>query len=247
MIKQNFIRTWLKRLSVMAFLLVASFFVVLSCPELVYKHKTAYKNLTIHHNQELDESIFKSIDNALSRIGHSEIVNESLRSDFCLNDGSIYPKLVEGVLGQDIFAAFANKVIVFGEDLVGENFDHWGLRLSTSQFLAHGLMHNHQFAHHGFFDANPLGGYENWKWEGYVEYTLFKDQLSQQRIIQLLKGEEDQFEMIALGNGYYTIKEHLRFLLVVKYLIEEQELTYDELMYSKEDFEMLYLDLIKTY
>ena len=151
--------------------------------------------------------------------------------EICVNDGAIYPKVIRSLMGDDVFRAFANKSVMMGTISGPDRLKVWGREVSTPQFLTHALIHNLQYVYHGFWDANPLGGHSEWKWEGYVEYELMGKEHTLGYFDQKLRETSgDEFTWVDMEAGQSTIKQHVRYLMLVKYCMEEKGMNYDELM-----------------
>ena len=203
-------------------------------PHMVYANSTTHKNITIHHNGEIDSSLKEVIDISLKTIKGCKIYNSKLRTDLCINEG-IYPKVVKAILGDDVFTAFSNKVVVLGKPTGKFNqFEKWGTKMKYSQFLSHALIHNLQYKHHGIWDANPLGGHPAWKWEGYVEYEVLGELASLDSLVQIITDPKiDDYEWVYLNQEEGTVKRHIEYLTVVKYCFDVLGWNYEELMASK--------------
>ncbi|HAA15532.1 MAG TPA: hypothetical protein DCE41_29040 [Cytophagales bacterium] len=202
-------------------------------PQLMYGNTTTYKNITIHHRGELNQDLKQIIDLSLNTVAQSELFDDDFNSHLCLNQG-IYPQVVQAVLGDDVFTAFGNKVVVLGTpDEAFNRFRKWDRSLSYSQFLSHALLHNLQFQHHGLWDANPLGRHPQWKWEGYVEYQVLGDLATLEDLVKLITPPEtDDFTWIELSEEQGTIKRHVKYLALVKYGFEVLAWDYDALMHA---------------
>lgn len=172
------------------------------------------------------------VDASLAIVATSEIYDSDFHTNLCLNDGSCYPALVKTVLGDDVFRAFANKVIVLGEYSAQPNrFIKWGEQINFTQWLAHGIIHNLQYQHHGFRDANPLGGHPMWKWEGYAEYHSIGEEWSFEELLAIYENATgDDFQLVKLEDDYTTIKLHIKYLLMTKYCLEVLHLDYETFM-----------------
>ena len=102
-----------------------------------------------------------------------------------------------------------------------DRFYLWDRELKYSQFLTHGLVHNLQFKHHGFWDANPLGGYPMWRWEGYAEYVTLGEHYDLRCLIEDYEERKlEPYEWFSLSDGEGTINLHVRHLILTKYAIE---------------------------
>ena len=213
-------------------------------PNLLYGHSTTYKNVTIYHNGELNQGLKQIIDLSLHTIQDCEIYSTDLRSELCLNEG-IYPFIIKGILGDDVFTAFSNKIVVLGEESIEFNqFEKWGKTMNYSQFLTHALVHNLQFKRHGLWDSNPLGGHSLWKWEGYVEFVVLGELISLAELVEIISDSDiGDFEWVYLRNKKGTLKRHLNYLALVKYCFEVLEWDYDKLMESQVKEEVLFKEL----
>jgi len=218
-------------------------------PSLLYAHQDTYKNLTIYHNGTFDEELKEVIDLSLATVESAKIYQKNFRSQLCLNDGSFYPKMVQKILGDDVFTAFSNKVVVLGEPSVLFNrFQKWEQELSYDQFLSHALMHNLQFKYHGLFGANPLGNHPQWKWEGYVEYEILGKGRSLESLGSLLENTpKEDFAWVDLGEGKKTMKRHLQYLVLTKYCFDILDLNYDEFMSDKRTEDLIYREIQAWY
>ena len=217
-------------------------------PSLSYAHQTIYKNVTIYHQQPLSPDWQNLIDTSLSAIQQTQLYDKNLKIDLCLNDGSVYPKVIKATLGNDIFKAFANKTVDLSQST--NQLSHiiaWGKRLKTTQFLTHAFIHNLQFKYHGFWDANPLGNHPNWKWEGYTEYETLGQTRTLDNIVSALEGEKDDFDWIELGNDERTLKMHVRYLAITKYCFDILKMDYDSFMKDKRTEETLFNEMLSAY
>lgn len=221
-------------------LLLAGF---LFFPTLLYAHQTVYKNYTIYHNQALPAGLKPLLDQSFSMLQASEIFDPGLQVELCLNDGSVYPKLVETILGVDLVRAFSHKSVLHGSVHPAEDVLDWrGKRLLFSQWTAHALTHNLQFDHHGLWDANPLGGHANWKWEGYAEYISLGRQFTLPQLWAARPAAPAHpYDWVSLDDRRGTTAQHLLYLISVKFCLETRKLTYRQLLDLQETEEQLLL------
>ena len=217
-------------------------------PQLSYSCQTNYKDITVFHNKRLDSTLFKIIDTSLVVIQNTLLYEADFKSELCLNDGSIYPNVIRKVLGNDVLRAFSNKLVDLSKS--GDEASKiiaWEQELELQQFLTHGFIHNLQYQHHGFFDANPLGKHPNWKWEGYVEYELFGKIRDLKEIIKLLENEnQDDYSWIDLGNNKKTLKLHIRYLAMTKYCFDVLKMDYETFMKDDRSEEAILNELTRN-
>lgn len=217
-------------------------------PSLSYAHQTTYKNITIYHNQPLSPTWESIIDTSLAAIEETALYHKNLKIDLCLNDGSNYPNVIKSILGNDVFRAFANKVVDLSEATNEYNrIQAWDEKLKTTQFLTHALIHNLQFKYHGLWDANPLGQHPNWKWEGYVEYETLGRSRTLESIWEAVNNDKDDFEWIELGHEERTLKRHVRYLAITKYCFDVLKMDYSTFMKDKRTEDELFKELIEKY
>lgn len=210
-------------------------------PCLLYGNSTSYKNITIYHQDEFPQELKKVIDLSYSTIKSCEIYSSKLHSELCLNEG-VYPIIINTILGDDVFTAFSNKIVVLGNPTSEfDKFKKWGKTMKYSQFLTHALVHNLQYEKHRLWDSNPLGGHPEWKWEGYVEYVVLGELISLIELLELISNSNNgDFEWVYITDEEGTIKRHLKYLALVKYCLEELDWDYNQLMNSQVDEEVLF-------
>lgn len=145
-------------------------------PNLSYANKTQIGMVTIFHNQELDSGAEKVLNDVFEILKSSEIYDENLHFQLCLNDDNIYPNLFP-IIGKPLAHARFNKVIMksgnvkFDQNLIERKWDANTeiQRYSLTWLLAHEFTHNLQFnAYPGYMFRGPLG--IDWKREGYADY-----------------------------------------------------------------------------
>ncbi len=212
-------------------LIMGGILLVIFHPSWAYKQSTSYKQFTILHQQELDEEIFSIIDSSLSVLEKSEIYDPAVEIVWCLNDGSSYPGWIERLMGEDTFRSFSHFIVVQGPFQGSvHSFQKFGRTLSTRQFLAHALVHNMQYTHHGFWDANPLGGHPHWKWEGYAEYISQENLPNQQELYNMIQNGKEPYEWMDLGKDQKTIYLHISFLAATTYCFDTLGMDYESFM-----------------
>ncbi|MEM9935671.1 MAG: hypothetical protein AAF824_18740 [Bacteroidota bacterium] len=214
-----------------ATLLLGGTILLILSPSCFYQHATPYKQLVILHNQALAPELFSIIDTSLAVLAQSELHDPSLSFYWCLADGGVYADLIETLLGPDTFRAFSRIIVSQGafESSV-DLFRKFDQSLSTRQFLTHALVHNLQFAHHGFWDANPLGGHPKWKWEGYAEYISLVQKPDLTTLFAISADEKETYHWISLENGQKTIYKHIPFLAATQFCLEEKHMKYEDFM-----------------
>lgn len=220
------------------------FLAFLFFPSWLYAHRTDLGPVAVYHHQPLPEGFDEIVRESIEVIKKSELYQPAFRSEVCLNDGALYPKLVRTALGDDVFRAFEQKAVMLGE--LSDNtrvIRARGRELNTVQFLSHAFVHNLQYQYHGFLEANPLGGHPEWKWEGYVEYIVLQPSESLAYYHELLSDTEGPFDWIELEGGMATIRMHIEFMMLTKYCFEQKNWSYQEFVDDTTSREVLWQEM----
>jgi hypothetical protein len=215
-------------------------------PSLLYSKETTYKNFTIYHEKALDCKLIMLIEKSFEQLKTQELYDNDIQLEICLHDGSLYPQLIERLMGPDVIRSFANKSVVQADMSEIENdrlsVSEWGESFKASQWFTHSFAHCLQFRRYGFFGSNPLARHEEWKWEGYAEYASG----SSYDLNSWLKtyNEAGDASWIEMPDGFKTTRHHLKFLVMIKYCIEIKGMTYDQILESKALGETVFADLM---
>lgn len=227
------IKKWTFRLTLTGLFVAVLLLMIILNPNLTYSHKTTHHNYTIFHNKALDASLISKLDHATTLLKTSELYNSTLRLDICLNDGSIYPKLMEIIRGQAFAWGFYNKVVLQGVANYKENdVELNGYKWNLTQLLAHEMTHCVQFDKLGFWNANPIANIPNWKWEGYAEYVsrqnIDQKDLSK-NIAQLAATDKNTWE-ITFADSTISPREYYEYWTLVQYCMDIKKMTYLQIL-----------------
>jgi len=214
-------------------------------PGITYAHETSIEGVTLFHNKPLPDHFVATVKESLEVVKQASIYRGMPEIEICLNDGAVYPAMVRSLMGDDVFRAFANKSVMMGTVTGPDRMRIWGREVSTGQFLTHAMIHNLQYDYHGFWDSNPLGRHAEWKWEGYVEYELLGDMHTLSELNEKWEGAEDNFDWVDLGQGKGTVKRHIAYLMLVKYLFEQKGMSYLALIDDLESEEEVWKELME--
>ena len=217
-------------------LLGLGFIGLLLNPSLLYAHETVTPQYTIYHSQPLDPAFSQRLAQARALVRSSDVFDNNLRLEVCLNDGSRYPSLVQAVEGPAFAWAFYNKVVLNGKLQVAANqlsFRHYGWNLT--RLLAHEMIHCYQFHHFGLWRSNPLARYPTWKWEGYAEYVARQPTSPtalRQHLPYLQQAEQlvpDEWGL-RLPDSTSTSREYFRYFMLTEYCLDVKHLTFQQLL-----------------
>ena len=228
---------WTLRIAVIAILLLGILVAVVLNPTLLYANKTLIGKFTVYHNQTLEENLKMRLNDADEILKSSELYDANLKFDICLNDGSLYPPLIEIFLGKAFALGFTSSKIVicgdanFKDNYVEVNNHKWNL----TQLLAHEATHCLAFHKMGFWNSNPVTNHPKWKWEGYPEYVARKntDQIDLAKNIEQLNLaiEKDKDEWgIYFADSTISPQAYFNSRLLVQFCIEIKKMTFKNLL-----------------
>ena len=233
-------------------------FVFLLNPSISYAHQTQFDNVTVYHNEVLEAEVETVLSNAISIVKTSEIYDENLNIDFCLNDDKYYPKLFP-FKGANAYAFFDKAVMYAAEPNFKEGYtefawevnDYEVRRYDLTNLLAHEFMHNYQYNHDAKYQLTSTMGKINWKLEGHAEYISREyknDGLLKERVaIYTEKVDEEHvgIPVLRLEDGTIQNLPYMKYSLVIQYLMEEMGLSYDQVCALDRSLEDLYKEVIE--
>lgn len=215
-------------------------------PSLLYSKETTFKNFTIYHDKALASHVFTLLERSFDELKAHELYDSRIQIEICLNDGSLYPQLIERLMGPDVIRSFANKAVVQADMSEIENdklsVSEWGESFQASQWLTHSFAHCLQFNRYGFFGSNPVARHEEWKWEGYAEYTSARGYDLNSLVGKYLASGDAAW--IEMPDGFKTTRHHVKFLAMSQYCIEIKGMKYDQILASKESPDKVFSDLM---
>lgn len=228
---------WTLRFTVLIILLFGVLILTVLNPALLYANKTVFENFTVYHNKPLDKDLKTQLDNARNIIKENQLFDSGLKFDICLNDGSLYPSLLEIFMGQAFALGFtSNKVAICGEANFKENYvEVNGYKWNLTQLLAHEETHCLVYNKIGFWKSNPIANNPKWKWEGYPEYVSrrYQDQLNLVKNIkqfdETIKLDKTQWG-ISFADSTVTSREYFNYRLLTQYCLDIKKMTFEEFL-----------------
>ncbi len=228
---------WTIRISVATLLILVLLVAIVLTPSLLYANKTVMANCTVYHNKPLDKTLQLRIDDATAIIKTSELYDPTIKFDICMNDGSLYPSLLQVFLGQAFALGFAsNKVVLCGNVNVRDNYvevnDYkWNLTQTLAHEEAHCLVYNKV----GFWNSNPVANHPKWKWEGYPEYVSRQNpelKNLHKNIEQFIsETRKDKHEWgITLSDGTVAPRAYFKYMLLIQYCLDIKKMSYENLL-----------------
>lgn len=244
------IKKWTLRITATVLFIGGLLLALILSPSLTYAHETAYHHFTIYHHSTLEYRFLIHLDEAETLVKESEIYDPELKLDICLNDGSVYPGILQTFLEPAFAWGFYDKVLLNGTLNCEKNFVELnGYRWNLTQLLAHEMIHCYQVEKFGFFHSKPFADIPNWKWEGYAEYVSRQsdDQKDLFTAIQkYLQSNKDVWE-ITYKDGTITSRQYYLYWIMVKYCLDVKLLSYNQLLNDHSTVESLLSEMLNWY
>lgn len=240
------LKKWLIRLIVTGLFITGLLLLFILNPVLLYANKTAHNNFTIYHNETIDSSFFQEFDKAAECLHASEFYKPDLKLDICLNDGSLYPALIQKIRGRAFAWGFYNKVVMQGTLNCQNNYVVLnGYKWNMMQLLAHEMIHCLQFDKLGFFKSNPAANIPEWKWEGYAEYIARKNDLAE-NIEQLSKNDRNDWAVTLVDNTIAP-RTYYDYMTLVQYCMDVKKMSYQQVLAAATEEKTIRKEMMNWY
>ena len=217
------------------------YLLLLCFPQPLFAHQVSYKNVTVYSREPLDENIHAVLDKVETRLSTSEINNREVRPKVFLTGGFGFYSWLSLQLGANSFGkgfAALPTVNVFinksdpAQDLVFRNAPEHSQR-SLSGVIAHETTH--------YLIRKKFGYWRNltmpaWKKEGYAEYVAGGSTLPYETGVKLWQANPKD------GTGY----QYFKYYMMVKYLLERDKLSVEDLFNREFDLPALEQKVLNT-
>lgn len=193
-------------------------------PDFLFDHSIKYKNFEIFSNQQIDERIYKILDEAENNISDSEIYGKELRQKIYFCDNHLLYTL---------FALNSNKAFACNTPSTGNIFvassninkneayrndDSVKYTRQLSQLITHETTHTLIVKKLGYWKSKILS---SWKKEGFCEYVSYNTK----------NGIKEAKEfLIANKNDGRIGTNYIRYKFAVTYLMENEKMTFDDVI-----------------
>jgi len=214
---------------------------LLCFPQVIYSHQISYKNMTISSRGPVDDSIRAVLDKVEVKLAASPLNNPEVRPRIVLTGNSRHYAMLSLYIGGNSFGkGFAMLPIqnVFinradpGNDLVFRNAKENNQR-SLSGVIAHEITHLLIRKRYGYWRNLMMSA---WKKEGYAEYVGGGSTLSFETGIKLWKANPKD------ATGY----QYFKYMMLVKYLLETNRISVDDLFNRDFDVQVLEERVLKS-
>jgi len=221
--------------------IVVSYVLLLCFPQVLFAHEISYRNLKVYSREPLDQNIYAVLDRVESRLATSEINNQEVKPKIFLTNGFSLYALLSLYLGSNSFgkgyaALPTNNIFInksdLAKDLVFRNAPANNER-SLSGVIAHETTH--------LLISKKFGYWRNlsmpvWKKEGYAEYVAGGSTLSYETGVKMWKANPQD------GTGY----QYFKYYMLVKFLLEHDRLSVDDLFNRDIDVQSLDERVLKS-
>src|SRR6266850_6965038 len=224
------------------FVSIVVVYVLLLCfPQVLFANQVSYKNLKIYSREPLDQNLYAVLDRVESRLATSEINNQEVKPRIFLTNGFTFYELLGLYLGR---GSFGKGLLVLPPDNVFINKSDLALDLvfrksaannqrSLSGVIAHETTHLLIRKKFGYWRNLTM---PTWKKEGYAEYVAGSTTLSYETGVRMWKENPKD------GTGY----QYFKYYMLVKYLLEHDKLSVEDLFNRDFDVQSLEERVLKS-
>jgi hypothetical protein len=227
-------------------------------PQPLFANKLEYKNFKVYSNQEIDEKIKATLDNALSLVKESELHDPAYEYDVFISYNTFYNNIDDKVLGRGPAArATDNNLVIKVKIDVEKNLFfptfYQSCEGNLTSLIAHEMIHCLQTHKYGKLKFSPFHHPELWKLEGYPEYISRQVKLQApgydltreiERYIELKSKATDIWISVEEA-GCKVPDYYYKSRLMTEYLIDIKGYTYDQTLRDTTSEDSIYQEMIK--
>jgi len=210
------------RYALLAFAAVYVF--LLSYPQILFAHEVSYKNFTVYARDPLDQGVYPMLDKVEAQLATSPLNTPDVKPKVFLTGSHRFYKVLSLYIGATSFGkGFAllptSNVFINAAD-VDRNLVFRPAPVNNQRSLS-GVV-SHEITH--LLIRNKFGYIKNvtmpaWKKEGYCEYVGGGPTLDYETGVRLWKANPND------DTGY----QYFKYYMLVKYLLDTEKLSVDEL------------------
>lgn len=220
---------------------VIAYLLLLSFPQVLFAHEMSYKNMQVYSREPIDKEIYEVLDKVETRLASSPLNNSELGPRiFLTNSTRVYSLLSLNIGGNSFGKGYAllptSNVFInqsdLQKDLVFRRAAENNQR-SLSGVIAHETTHLLIRKRFGYWRNIFI---PSWKKEGYAEYVGGGTTLSFEAGVRLWKANPGN------DTGY----QYFKYLMLVKYLLEQKHVTVDDLFNRDFDVKSLEAEVLRS-
>ena len=223
------------------FSIVLAYVLLLCFPQVLFGHQTSSGNLTVYSREPLDQNMNTVLERVQQRLAASPINSTDVKPRiFLANSFGFYSALSLYIGGNSFGKGYAalNTDNVFinksdaANDLVFRNAPEHNQR-TLSGVIAHELTHLLIRKRYGYWRNLTM---PTWKKEGYAEYIAGGSTLDNETGVRMWKANPRN------SGGY----QYFKYYMLVKYLLEHDKLSVDDLFNRNFDVQVLEEHVLKS-
>ena len=223
------------------FSLVLAYILLLCFPQVLFGHQLSSGNLTVYSREPLDQNINTVLERVQQRLTTSPINSTDIKPKIFLTNSFRFYSVMSLYIGGNSFgkgyaALNTNNVFInkfdAANDLVFRNAPDRNQR-SLSGVVAHEITHLLIRKRYGYLRNLTMPA---WKKEGYAEYVAGDSTLDYETGVRMWKTNTGE------GAGY----QYFKYYMVVKYLLEHDKISVDDLFNRNFDVQVLEERVLKS-
>jgi len=232
---------------------------IIFSPQYLFANKMEYKNFTVYSNEKMSNDIKIVLDNAINLVKKSEIDDPGYKYNIIFSYNSLFDKIDDKLFGTGPAARSRGKNIIIKVRIDSKNnlafpTFHKACQENLTCLLAHEMTHCLQLNKYGIMKFNPFKHPELWKLEGYPEYVARKTELLNKgyeltseidRYINLESKSTDTWISAVDEGGCEVPDFYYKGLLMIEYLIDVKNLSYDKILNDTASENTVYQQMIK--
>jgi len=223
------------------FSIVLAYILLLCFPQVLFGHQVSSGNLTVYSREPLDQNMNTVLERVQQRLAASPINSTEVKPKIFITNSFRFYSTLSLNLGSNSFGkgyaalntnnVFINKSDITG-DLVFRNAPAQNQR-SLSGVIAHEITHLLIRKRYGYWRNLTM---PTWKKEGYAEYVAGCSTLDYETGIRMWKTNPRN------GTGY----QYFKYYMLVKYVLEHDNLSVDDLFNRDFDVQVLEERVLKS-
>jgi hypothetical protein len=223
------------------FSIVLAYVLLLCFPQILFGHQVSSGNLTVYSREPLDQNMNTVLERVQQRLAASPINSTEVKPKIFITNSFRFYSTLSLNLGSNSFGkgyaalntnnVFINKSDITG-DLVFRNAPAQNQR-SLSGVIAHEITHLLIRKRYGYWRNLTM---PTWKKEGYAEYVAGCSTLDYETGIRMWKTNPRN------GTGY----QYFKYYMLVKYVLEHDNLSVDDLFNRDFDVQVLEERVLKS-
>jgi len=245
---------WLLVIFAILLIVFVIYLLVPAYPQLLFPFKQSHKNITLYADEEIPYNFTEILEDVESRIRSLEIYDTTFYPNiFLCNKSSLYGFFASWVDVDKNSSGFnlslLNNTFIHIPRInsMKQNHDrrlvYTHISGNIAQIIAHELVHNLDERYSGFstYVKKPV-----WKKEGYCEYGSTISLIRSDSSHNLYKRASYYFDQNLFGAPFHS-KFYYKAQLMVEYLFEEKEYTFEMLNDNSLREENVFMDLKNWY